>query len=279
MNDAAVGHQCPDCAGEGRRTQRSARTAFGGTLAGQHGHVTKTLIGINLAVFVLMVAVGGAAALRFSITPLHVWGALVVGEPGVAFGYPSVPGASAPGIVNGEYYRLISSMFLHYGVVHLALNMWALWVVGGVLEPLLGRARFLALYLISGIGGGVATYLTAGLGLMLFNSPLFGGFATPTAGASGAVFGLFGAFYVVLRRLGQDTRMITMILVVNLVFTFLVPFISVAGHLGGLVVGALVAAGYAYAPRRNRTLVQFMVLDVVVVLLIALTIVRTMALT
>jgi membrane associated rhomboid family serine protease len=270
MNDAAVGHQCPDCVGEGRRTQRAARTAFGGTLAGQHGHVTKTLIGINVAVFVLMLAVGGAAALRFSITPLHVWGALVVGEPGAA---------SGRGVVNGEYYRLITSMFLHYGIVHLALNMWALWVVGGVLEPLLGRARFLALYLISGIGGGVATYLTAGIGLMLFNSPLFGGFATPTAGASGAVFGLFGAFYVVLRRLGQDTRMITMILVVNLVFTFLVPFISVAGHLGGLVVGALVAAGLAYAPRRHRTVVQLVVLDTIVLLLIALTIARTLALT
>ena len=279
MHDAAVGHRCPDCANEGRRNRLQARTAFGGTLAGQHGHVTKALIGINVAVFVLTVAIGGAAALGGSITTGHVWGAMVVGEPGVAFTYPSAPGAAAPGVVNGEFYRLITSMFLHYGVIHLALNMFALWVVGGVLEPLLGRARFLALYLISGIGGSVAVYLTAGLGVFLFNNPLFGGLSTPTAGASGAVFGLFGAFYVVLRRLGRDTSMITAILVINLIFTFLVPFISVAGHLGGLVTGALIAAGLAYAPRKRRTPIQVSALAVIAILLIVLTVLRTLALT
>jgi membrane associated rhomboid family serine protease len=290
MNDAAVGHHCPECAREGRRTQRPARTAFGGTMAGQHGHVTKTLIGINILVAVLAIALGGAQAvaggawggLLGGSTTLHFWGGMVVGNPGVTIAYTDPAGqvlGTAAGVVNGDYYRMITSMFLHYGLFHLLLNMWALWVVGGVLEPLLGRARFLALYLISGLGGSVAVYLTAGIGIDLFNRPLFGELSTLTAGASGAVFGLFGAFYVILRRLGRDTSMITMILVINIIFTFTVPAISVAGHMGGLVTGALVAAGLAYAPRQHRTPVQVATIGVIAVLLVALTLARTVALT
>jgi membrane associated rhomboid family serine protease len=276
MHDAAVGHQCPECAHEVRSSVRSTRTAFGGTLAGQHGHVTKTLIGVNVAVAVLAMVIGGARAvaggglggLLGGSTSLHIWGGMVVGFPG-----------ATDGVVNGDYYRMITSMFLHYGVFHLLLNMWALWVVGGVLEPLLGRARFLALYLISGIGGSVAVYLTAGVDLVMFNRQLFGGLDTPTAGASGAVFGLFGAFYVFMRRMGRDTSMITMILVINIIFTFTVPAISVAGHLGGLGTGLLVALALAYAPRRHRTRVQAITVSAVAVLLVVLTLARTAALT
>jgi membrane associated rhomboid family serine protease len=288
MTDAAVGHHCPECAREGRRTQRQARTPFGGTLAGQHGHVTKTLIGINVAVAVLALIIGGVRALGGGAwggllggsTVLHVWGGLVVGVSGaeIPYGQNDQLLGTAAGVVNGDYYRLLTSMFLHYGIFHLLLNMWALWVVGGVLEPLLGRARFLALYLISGLGGGVAVYLTAGMDIILFNRPLFGGFTTLTAGASGAVFGLFGAFYVILRRMGRDTSMITMILVINIIFTFTVPAISVAGHLGGLLTGALLAAGLAYAPRQHRTPIQVATLTGVAVLLIVLTLARTAAL-
>lgn len=282
MHDAAVGHHCPDCANEGGRNRLQARTAFGGTLAGQHGHVTKALIGINVAVAVVTLIIGGGTALAGGSTVLHFWGGLVVGEPGVTIAYTDPTGqvlGYAGGVVNGEYYRILTSMFLHYGIFHLLLNMWALWVVGGVLEPLLGRVRFLALYLISGIGGSVAVYLTAGMDLYLLNRPLFGGISTLTAGASGAVFGLFGAFYVILHRLGRDTRMITIILVINLIFTFTVPAISVAGHLGGLVTGALIAAGLAYAPRKRRTLIQVSALAVISVLLVVLTVLRTLALT
>jgi membrane associated rhomboid family serine protease len=276
MHDAAVGHQCPECAHEGRSGVRSTRTAFGGTLAGQHGHVTKTLIGVNVAVAVLAMVIGGARAvaggglggLLGGSTSLHVWGGMVVGFPG-----------ATDGVVNGDYYRMITSMFLHYGIFHLLLNMWALWVVGGVLEPLLGRARFLALYLISGIGGSVAVFLTAGVDVVIFNRQLFGGLDTLTAGASGAVFGLFGAFYVFLRRMGRDTSMITMILVINIIFTFTVPAISVAGHLGGLGTGLLVALALAYAPRRHRTRVQAITVSAVAVLLVVLTLARTAALT
>ena len=171
------------------------------------------------------------------------------------------------GVADGEYYRLITSMFLHYGAFHLPLNMWALWVVGGVLEPLLGRLRFLALYLVSGLGGSVAVPHRRAPRWRLFGRPLFGSMNTLTAGASGAVFGLFAAFYVVLRRLRRDTSMITMILVINLIFTFTVPNISVAGHLGGMITGGLIAVGLAYAPRQHRTAVQVAAVSSILVIL------------
>jgi membrane associated rhomboid family serine protease len=290
MNTAAVGQHCPECANAGRRTQRSGRTVFGGTLAGQHGHVTRALIAVNVGVAVLAAIVGGSQAIAGGAwggllggsTPLHYWGALVGGESGVTIAYTNDNDqvvATAAGVVNGDYYRLLTSMFLHYGIFHLLLNMWALWVVGGVLEPLLGRVRFLALYLISGLGGSVAVYFTTGMGAELLGRPLFGDFSTATAGASGAVFGLFGAFYVVLRRLRRDTSGITVILAINLIFTLTVPGISVAGHLGGLVTGALVALGLAYAPREQRTVVQVATVAGVAVLLVVLTLVRTATLT
>jgi membrane associated rhomboid family serine protease len=289
MNTAVVGQHCPECARAGRRTQRSARTVFGGTLAGQHGHITRALIAVNVGVAVLAAIVGGSQAIAGGAwggllggsTPLHYWGALITGESGVTIAYTNDNGqvvATATGVVNGDYYRLLTSMFLHYGIFHLLLNMWALWVVGGVLEPMLGRARFLALYLISGLGGSVAVYFTAGMDAELLGRPVFGELSSATAGASGAVFGLFGAFYVVLRRLRRDTSGITVILAINLIFTLTVPGISVAGHLGGLVTGALVALGLAYAPQKQRTAVQVGTIAGVAVLLIVLTLVRTAAL-
>jgi len=267
MHDAAVGHHCPECVAEGRRTQRAARTVFGGTLAGHRTQVTKALIAINVAVAVITVITGGVRALvgggwggmLGAGTDLHRWGGMLGYASYVPFGPPH-------GVAAGEWYRLITSTFLHYGVVHLALNMFALWVVGGALEPLLGRSRFLALYLLSGLGGSVAVYL--------FTAP-----NVPTAGASGAVFGMFAAFFILLRRLGRDTSMITGILVINLVLTLLVPGISVAGHLGGLVTGGLVALGLAYAPRQYRNAFQAAALAAVLVALLVLVVARTVALT
>ena len=271
MHDAAVGHHCPECVAEGRRSQRAPRTAFGGSQGGEHRHVTIGLIGLNLAVAVVVLIMGGAQAagggggggLLGGITEAHIWGGL---QPGPRIWLdPAATQVGLGGVADGEYYRLLTSMFLHYGIFHLLLNMWALWVVGGALEPLLGRVRFLALYLLSGIGGSVATYLFAQEG-------------TIAAGASGAVFGLFAGFFVIMRRLGRDTSMITMILVVNLVLTFLVPFISIWGHLGGLITGGILALGLAYAPRRYRTPVQMGTIAAVAVLLAVLTIARTLAL-
>ncbi|MPZ28117.1 MAG: rhomboid family intramembrane serine protease [Micromonosporaceae bacterium] len=272
MNDAAVGHQCPECVAAGRRSQPAARTAFGGTLAGRHGHVTMTLIGLNVAVAVVVLFIGGTQAaagggwggLLGGITPVHIWGGL---QPGPEIWLDvATEEIGFGGVAEGEYYRLVTSMFLHYGIFHLLLNMYALWIVGRALEPLLGRARFLALYLLSGLGGGVATYLFASMG-------------TISAGASGAVFGLFAAFYILMRRLGRDTSMITTILVINLVLTFVISNISIWGHLGGLATGAVIAAGLAYAPAQHRVVVQSTTIAGVTALLLVLTATRTVLLT
>ncbi|MEU1687441.1 rhomboid family intramembrane serine protease [Micromonospora sp. NPDC005707] len=269
MRDASVGHQCPECVSEGRRSVRPARTAFGGGAAGRQGYVTKTLIALNVLVMVLSIASdrGGDAAaggsgfggLMGGSTPLTNWGAVLGYAPYAAFGEPH-------GVAAGEWYRLVTAMFLHYGVVHLLLNMWALWVLGRTLEAVLGPLRFLALYLIAGLGGNVAVYL--------FSAP-----NQPAVGASTAIFGLFAAIFVIMRRLGRDTSAIVPILVINLIFTFTVPGISVAGHLGGLVVGALMALVLAYAPRMRRTAFQVAGGAILLVALLGMVLVRTAALT
>ncbi len=138
-------------------------------------------------------------------------------------------------------YRLLTSAFMHYGVTHLLFNMYALFVIGPPLEKWLGRSRFIALYALSALGGSVLVYLL---------SPL----NAATAGASGAVFGLFGASFVVGKRLNLDVRWVIGLIAINLAFTFVIPLmggqqISWQGHIGGLVTGAAVAAAYAYAPR------------------------------
>jgi membrane associated rhomboid family serine protease len=268
MNEASVGHQCPECVAQGRRTQRSARTAFGGTLAGQQGTVTKVLIGINVAVAFLGIVLSGAraavAGVGFTGASLIQYlgavtaGPVFVNPEGQAMTGPVPGGATYPGIDDGAWWRLITAMFIHYGLLHLLINMWALWVLGRQLEGVLGRRRFLALYLISGIGGNVAAYIFAPHGL--------------TAGASTALFGLFAAYAIIVRRLGGSLASVLPILLINLIITFAVPGISIAGHLGGLVTGAIVGAGLAYAPRNGaRTQVQLGVIGAVLVLLLALT--------
>lgn len=258
MIPASVGFQCPECVAGGRRTQRQARTHFGGTLDGQQGLVTKTLIGINAAVMVLTVVFGSIEVLRGGYSQLHFLGSLT--GPSFCTGAGEVCDQFYRGVDDGAYYRLVTSMFLHYGVVHLLLNMYALFVLGRPLEAALGRLRFAALYLVAGIGGGVAAYYFSPDGL--------------TAGASGAIYGLFAAFFIVMRRLGRDVSGVIVVIVINVLFTLFVPGISIAGHFGGLVTGAVVAAGMAYAPREHRNLVQAVVTVGVLAGLIALTLVR-----
>jgi membrane associated rhomboid family serine protease len=266
MNAASVGHQCPECVAEGRRTQRSARTAFGGSVAGRAGVATRVLIGINVAVMLISIATGGLTAvagggwggLLGQSTPLTDWGSVI--------GYaPYFLGGPAHGVAAGEWYRLVTAMFLHYGVLHLLMNMYALWILGRELEAVLGRLRFVGLYVLAGLGGNVAAYL--------FSAP-----NAATAGASTAVFGLMAATFVVLKRLNLSVAPILPVIVINVIFTFAVANISVAGHLGGLIVGAMVAAILAYAPRERRNLVQGVGCAAVAVLLLLLAIVRTAAL-
>ena len=264
MNEASVGHQCPECVAEGKRTQRPARTAFGGSSAGRAGYATRALIGINVLVMVAGAIAGGAGALAgnggwFGLlggeTPISVWGEVL--------GYASYT-ATGPvhGVAAGEWWRLFTAMFLHYGVLHLLLNMWVLWQLGRYLEAKLGPLRFVGLYLLAGFGGNVAAYV-------------FTPQNQPAAGASTAVFGLIIAMIVVNRRLRLDITQLLPMLVINLIFTFSVPNISVAGHLGGLVVGGIVAAVLAYAPPARRTLVQVVGCAAVFLLLVIAAIVRT----
>ncbi len=240
---ASVGHQCPECVSEGRRTQRQALTHFGGSMAGAHGYVTKALIALNVGVFLLGLALAGNPMAR--ATPLHEWGA-VVGPSRFRAEGGGIFILTPPGVDDGGFYRLLTAMFLHYGWIHLLLNMYALWVLGRALEAALGPIRFASLYLLAGFGGNVACYL--------FSPNAF------SAGASTAIYGLFAAYFLVLRKLGRDATSVIPIIVINVILTFTIPGISIAGHLGGLVTGAIAGAGLAYAPRMNRTVVQVLVL-------------------
>ncbi len=248
MNPASVGHQCPECVAEGRRTQRPVRTAFGATRAGVHGYVTITLIVINCLMLLASVLssknIGNAlfgGGLGFGgSTPLMDHTA-VIGETFHPVQGPL--GYYGPGgVANGEYYRLITAMFMHYGLIHLAVNMYSLWILGRPLEAMLGPLRFAAVYLVCGIGGNVAAYVF---------SP-----TAASAGASTAIFGLLGVYFFVLKKLNLNASAIMPVIVLNLVFTFTIRGISIPGHIGGLLVGALVGYGVTHAPQTRRTQIQ-----------------------
>jgi membrane associated rhomboid family serine protease len=220
MRVAPVGHQCPDCLKGAARTVRQPTTAFGGRRTNVPV-VTYALIAVNVAMFVLQTASKDVER------QLVLW---------------------APAVAHGDLYRLLTSAFLHYGLMHILFNMWALWVVGPQLESWLGRTRFITLYILSALGGSVLVYLL---------SPL----TAATAGASGAIFGLFGATFILARRLNIDVKWVVGLIVLNLAFTFLAPAlgsqaISWQGHVGGLVTGMVVSAAYAYAPKEHRNLIQ-----------------------
>jgi membrane associated rhomboid family serine protease len=145
-----------------------------------------------------------------------------------------------------EPWRMVTAAFLHSpdSVLHIVLNMYTLWIFGQALEPLLGRIRFQAIYLISAIGGSV--------GYLLLNPLITPGQAVGVVGASGAIFGLFGAMLLVQRHRGGDTRQLWVLIAINGVIGFLIPQIAWQAHLGGLVTGALCAAVIAYTPRGPR---------------------------
>jgi membrane associated rhomboid family serine protease len=249
MRSASVGQQCVQCVGEGARSTRQARTAFGGRPAAS-AVVTWTLVAINVAVFLVTWVRPGI------ITDLEMVGYA-----------PYTQGGALHGVAAGEWYRLITSAFLapasglsSLGLMDIVFNMWALIFVGPSLEGLLGRARFLAVYLLSALGGGVMYY---------FLAPPY----AAAAGASGAIFGLFGAWFVVSRRLKLDTRGIVILIAINLALSFFFHnVIAWQAHIGGLLTGALLTAAYAYAPRKNRAVIQ-VAATVVVMALIAVAIV------
>ncbi|UGY92589.1 rhomboid family intramembrane serine protease [Streptomyces gobiensis] len=256
MIAASVGYQCPDCVRGGSGTghgpaANQPRTLAGGTLVRDTRLITKILLGMNVAVFIAVLSVGDQ----------------LVTELGM-IGYASVDlfGSDWIGVADGEWYRLLTSAFLHQEIWHIGFNMMALWFLGPPLEAALGRSRFLALYLLSALGGNVLTYW-----LMAQNQL--------SLGASGAIFGLFGATAVLMRRMRYDMRPIVVLLVINLVITFM-PGLNIAwqAHLGGLIVGAAIAYAMVHAPRERRTLVQYGTCAAVALVLVIAGVARTLML-
>lgn len=271
MRDASVGFQCPDCVAEGARTTRQGRTAYGGRRPGNASLTSIVLIALNGLVWVAVLATGWTKSElipRLALMPTgSCWSEA---EPG-SF-YPGLgterlcaqvaDGLWFGGVADGAYWQLLTSMFTHVEVWHIAFNMLALWFLGPQLEMVLGRLRFLALYLVSGLAGSVCVFwLSSEDGR--------------TLGASGAVFGLLGALLVVAYKVGGNVQTLLSWLAMNAVITFLVPNVSWQGHLGGLVGGALVGTVLVYAPKDRRTLVQAVGVGAVVVALAAATVART----
>jgi membrane associated rhomboid family serine protease len=254
MRQAAVGFQCPDCVRAASASAPTVRTPFGGKATASTSAVTVALIVVNIAVFVIANATGGMAGGFTRST------GLLPDATGFA------PGAGLEGVAQGAYWELITSMFLHLGLLHVALNMIGLWIFGSFLESALGRWRYLALYLLSGLVGSVTVYCLA----------------PPTSfslGASGSIFGLFAAALVVMLRQRRDVTQLLVLLALNLVMTFTVPAVSWQAHVGGLFAGLVMGAGFAYAPRSARTAVQTAIVGVLTVACVALVILRTAALT
>jgi membrane associated rhomboid family serine protease len=217
MTMAPVGIRCPEHSGKPqgvqRVTQRVRRVGFEGT----GSIVTKALIALNVLIFFVNLAQGGDLA-RNGGELFQDW---------ELFARATLPDGTAAGVAEGDWWRLITSAFLHGNVIHIGLNMLMLWWIGAPVEEALGRARFLALYVVSALAGSA--------GALLLTDP-----ARPTVGASGAIFGILGAALVFERQrnyvLGGSALSI---IVLNLVFTLTWPNVSIGAHIGGLVGGAL----------------------------------------
>ncbi|MFJ4170581.1 rhomboid family intramembrane serine protease [Paenarthrobacter sp. NPDC089714] len=219
---AAVGFQCVDCVNEQKRTTPAYRSAYGGALAVGRPLVTYTIIALCVLVFILQWIVPGNAVYR-------------------EFAFANV-------LAEQEPWRMLTAAFLHSQsfLLHIVLNMYTLWIFGQALEPLLGRVRYLAVYVLSAVGGSV------GFLLLTPDEPAIG-----VVGASGAIFGLFGAMLVVQRHRGGETRQLWVLIAINGAIGFFIPGIAWQAHLGGLITGGLAAAAIAYAPRgKNQALLQ-----------------------
>ncbi|MGK5627550.1 rhomboid family intramembrane serine protease [Streptomyces sp. URMC 123] len=257
MVDASVGFHCPECvrggpAGGGGPARRAARprTLAGGAVAADPRLVTKVLLGLNLAIWLAVLSAG-----QELVQALELIGRVRFD----LFG-------PIEGVAEGQWYRLLTAAFLHEQPWHIGLNMLSLWWLGPPLEQALGRLRFVALYLLSALGGSALSYLLAAQN-------------QASLGASGAIFGLLGATAVLMRRLNYDLRPVAALLVINLIITFAWrDTIAWQAHIGGLVVGAVVAYGLVHAPRRRQALVQGLTCAGTLVALLVVVWVRTVQL-
>ncbi|MEG3626165.1 rhomboid family intramembrane serine protease [Streptomyces poriticola] len=239
MREAAVGHHCPECVKEGAKSVRRARTIVGGRISATPV-VTYVLVALNLLVY-------AAEVVRPEIVDrFEMLGARLVGPDGLHYVYESgLPaGFHAEGLVTGEWERLLTGAFLHlqptegtFGLLHIVMNMAALWQLGRVVEPMLGRARYLVLYLLASLGGSVL--------VLLLDDP-----GQATVGASGGIFGLGAAYYVLARRVGADMGQVNRFMALLLVWLLLsAGLTSWQAHVGGLLTGGAAALALAHAPR------------------------------
>ena len=237
---AAGGIQCVECVREGQKSMRTARTQFGAKVsAGGRPVVTLTIIGICAAVWLVQ-----KGSPTFS-NDLDFWAPAVRSQP----------------------WRFLTSAFEHDpgDPLHILFNMYALWVVGQYLEPLLGRLRFATIYLVCAFGGSVGLLLLAPPSTLPNSS-----WDTPALGASGAIFGLFLALLLVNRHLGRSTAGIGIIILINLAFSFLVPNVAWQAHLGGALTGAVcggILMATARPDRRRWQMPAFALVTVVLVIL------------
>ena len=235
QTEAAVGFHCPECMREGRarapRTKSRLTTSVRRLAAPGSPVVTYSIIGVTALVFILQFVSGGLVTRYLTYFPV-----LTAREP----------------------WTMITSLFVHSAssFLHILFNMFSLFIFGRILEPMIGRWRFLALYLLSGLGGSVAVLLLNPTGGVL--------------GASGAIFGLFGAFFVMQRGRGGNSGQLVVLIVINLSIGFFVPGVSWQAHVGGLVVGALVAFVYMRTRLARRRNTQFLLLAAILAGLIAL---------
>jgi membrane associated rhomboid family serine protease len=231
MTVTPVGMRCPDCA----RQRTPVRRIIPGLQAGA-APATYALIAINVAAFVAELAGG---------TNLGT-----VSAGGAVFNHGALNG---PAVADGDWWRIVTAGFLHAGLVHIAFNMFALYILGTLLEPGIGTPRFLGVYFVSLLAGS--------FGALLLSPNEY------TVGASGAIFGLMSAAFIVARHRGveQLASQIGFFVILNLVITFGVSGISIGGHLGGLVGGALAGLLITFAERRVQRPVRLEVLGMVAI--------------
>lgn len=204
---APVGIRCPDHSGRPQGAAKVARSVRRASYEGTGAVVTKALVGLNVAIYFAQLAQGA---------PISADRGSIYGE-GVL---------RADAVADGDWWRLITAAFLHYGPIHLAMNMLALWWFGAALEQVLGRGRFVLLYLVSGLAGSAGALVVSPNAL--------------TVGASGAIFGILGAALVLEQQRNYVFGGSALSLIaINLIFTFAFPNVSIGGHLGGLVGGML----------------------------------------
>jgi membrane associated rhomboid family serine protease len=275
MRDAAVGFQCPDCVKQASKGSRQNRALYGGERSADPRLTTYVLMAVSAVVWLAIQATGGAASRLVDLLALTPDGRCDLVDGSGRY-YPGVPDEQVcatlggtrwhEGFADGAWWQMVTNMVTHVDLWHLALNMLALYVLGPALERIMGRVRFLLVYLLGG--------LTASVVVVWLSNP-----DGSTLGASGALYAVLGGLIVTFKKARMDTQWLMQNLLLGVMITVVGwRFISWQGHLGGLVGGALAAAIIAYAPKKNRAAVQWIGLGALAVVLLALAVVRVASL-